>query len=65
VAAGNAEIKSGNGFIVLIPPDPGLTGLSGGAEEPNEFDRISEWHRSIGRERRPDDGSLETGSRRQ
>ena len=61
-AAGNAEMKSGNGFIALIPPDPGLTGLSGVAKKPNGLDRISAGVEECGRERRPYAGNLETGS---
>ena len=62
-AAGNARMKSGNGLIALIPPGPGLTGLSGVAKKPNGLDRVSAGVEECGRERRPYAGNLETGSR--
>jgi hypothetical protein len=55
-------MKSGNGFIALIPPGPGLTGLSGVAKKPNGLDKVSAGVEECGRERRPHAGNLETGS---
>ena len=62
-AAGNVGRKLGNGFIALIPPGPGPTGLSGGAKEPNEPERISAGIEECGQEQRPHSGNLETGRR--